>query len=143
MLVDTVLATPLALGPGDIAAARQRAETDIRTRMMAYRMPPLSRSAPGRAVVLVDEGIATGLTMRAAVAYARRHGAQQVAVAIPCASAAAVRRLRPEVDRLVALVVDPLFSAVGDYYDDFRPLGDDEVAEMLARAAEHVRSPSA
>ncbi len=142
MLVDTGMATALALAPEDVEAARQRAETDIRRRMAEYLIPPLSRYAPGHAVVLVDEGIATGLTMRAAVAYARRHGARHVAVAVPCASAAAIRRLRPEVDRLVALVVDQHFSAVGDYYGDFRPLGDDEVARMLARAAEHVRSPS-
>lgn len=143
MLLDTGMATDLALAPEEVEAARHRAQTAIRRRMTQYRAPPLSRYAPGHAVVLVDEGIATGLTMRAAAAHARRHGATRVAIATPCASAAAVRRLRSEVDELVALTVDPSFRAVSDYYDDFVPVDDDEVVRMLARAAEHVRSRSA
>jgi putative phosphoribosyl transferase len=83
----------------------------------------------------VDDGLATGLTMRVALAYARRHGARDVTVAVPCASAPAAREFEGAADRFVALVVDPEFQAVGQYYLDFSPVPDDQVRTMLARAA--------
>ena len=93
---------------------------------------PLSTYLPGAAVVLVDDGLATGLTMQAAVAYARRHGAREVTVAVPCSAAEAATRFRREADRFVCLIVDPDFYAVGAYYEDFSPVTDDKVVAMLA-----------
>src|SRR5207247_1211546 len=69
-----------------------------------------------------------------ALAYARRHGAREVTVAVPCASAQAAREFERAADRFVGLVVDPAFQAVGQYYLDFSPVPDDEVRAMLARA---------
>ena len=86
-------------------------------------------------MVLVDDGLATGLTMRVALAYARRHGARDVTVAVPCASAPAAQECERVADRFVSLVVDPAFQAVGQYYLDFASVRDDEVLVMLARAA--------
>jgi len=83
---------------------------------------------------LVDDGLATGLTMRVALAYARRHGPRDVTVAVPCASAQAARQFERAADRFVSLVVDAEFQAVGQYYLDFSPVTDDEVLAMLARA---------
>jgi putative phosphoribosyl transferase len=100
-----------------------------------HRVPPLEHYLPGATVVLVDDGLATGLTMGAAVADARRLGAREVVVAVPCSSQAAARRFRAEADRFVSLVVDPDFSAVGAYYTDFSPVSDEEVLAMLAEAA--------
>jgi predicted phosphoribosyltransferase len=136
-IVDADTVAMLGLGPEDVEAATRRVSAEIRRRIALYRVPPLARFLPGRAVVLVDDGLATGLTMRAAVAYARRHGATDITVAVPCASEHAAERFRREADRVVALVVDPAFMAVGAYYVDFSPVTDAEVAAMLETAQEH------
>jgi len=137
-IIEDATVAALALSGFDIEQARVRVAAEIERRIALYRVPPLARFLPGPGVVLVDDGLATGLTMRAAVAYARRHGAREVTVAVPCASAHAARRFREAADHFVSLVVDEEFTAVARYYADFPPVRDDEVATMLARAAEHV-----
>jgi putative phosphoribosyl transferase len=133
-IVDSRTVALLGLGEDDLDRARARVAGEIRRRMELYGVPPLSRYLPGAAVVLVDDGLATGLTMRAAVAYARRHGAREIVVAVPCAAEEAAVRFRAEADRFVSLVVDPDFYAVGAYYIDFSPVSDEEVLAMLAEA---------
>ncbi|PYM41617.1 MAG: phosphoribosyltransferase [Candidatus Rokuibacteriota bacterium] len=124
----------LGLSPADVEEAKARVRGEIERRMAAYGAPSLGAQLPGPGVVLVDDGLATGLTMRVALAYARRHGAREVTVAVPCASAQAAREFERAADRFVGLVVDPAFQAVGQYYLDFSPVPDDEVRAMLARA---------
>jgi putative phosphoribosyl transferase len=133
--VDAGSVELLGLSPEDVERAKGRVSGELQRRMTAYGAPPLRAHLPGPGVVLVDDGLATGLTMRVALAYARRHGARDVTVAIPCASAPAARELERVTDRFVSLVVDPEFQAVGQYYLDFTPVRDDEVRAMLARAA--------
>lgn len=135
---DTIAA--LELSPADVEAAKSRVAAEIRRRMDLYRVPPLARFLPDASVILVDDGLATGLTMRAAVAYARRHRAREIVVAIPCASGSAARRFAHEADRVVSLVVDDAFMAVGAYYLDFSPVSDDEVRSMLDRACREAPS---
>lgn len=94
---------------------------------VSVAVPPLATHLPGVAVVLVDDGLATGLTMRAALEYARRHGVREIIVAVPCASDSAAREFERAADRFVSLTVDPDFMAVGQYYMDFSPVSDDEV----------------
>ena len=137
-MIDHAAVAALRLGAVDIERARVRVAAEIQRRIHLYRVPVLARLVPGAAVVLVDDGLATGLTMRAAVVYARRHGAREVTVAVPCASATSARVIGHIADRVVSLVVDEEFAAVGQYYADFTPVTDDEVVAMLARAAEHV-----
>lgn len=127
-------AAMLGLGRDDIEKSKVRVEAEIRRRMARYGAPPLARYLPHSAVVLVDDGLATGLTMRAALAYARRHGVREVTVAVPCAATEAALTFRREADRFVALAVDEAFVAVGAYYEDFSPVSDDEVVAMLGRA---------
>lgn len=134
MLADPRSMAMLGLTPQDVERARTRVAGEIRRRMSLYEAPPLADFLPDRDVVLVDDGLATGLTMRAAVVYARRHGARQITVAVPCASASAAERFRREADRVVSLVVDEAFEAVGAYYVDFSPVSDDEVVAMLRGA---------
>lgn len=143
MITEQSTVEALGLDPRDIDEARERTAAEIRRRMALYGVPPLAHYLPGSTVVLVDDGLATGLTMRAALAYARRHGAVRIVVAVPSASAQAAVRFRRAADELVALVVDEDFVAVGEYYEDFSPVSDDEVVRMLARAAELTAAPSA
>ncbi|HBH01695.1 MAG: hypothetical protein A2W08_02040 [Candidatus Rokubacteria bacterium RBG_16_73_20] len=137
--VDARSVAMLGLAPADVERAKARVLGEIRRRVAAYGVAPLGPRLRGAAVVLVDDGLATGLTMRAALDYARRHGAREVVVAVPCAAAAAADDFRRLADRFVCPVVDADFMAVGQYYLDFEPVSDEEVLAMLARA----RTPAA
>lgn len=85
----------------------------------------------GRVVLVIDDGLATGATAVAAVMSARKQMARMVSVAAPVASSHAVARLSSLVDNVDALVVDADFMAVGQYYEDFPQIEDDEVAALL------------
>jgi putative phosphoribosyl transferase len=137
--VDRETVARLELGPEVIASATARVEAEIRRRIALYKGLPLAQCLPGLDVILVDDGLATGLTMHAAVDYARRHGAREITVAVPCASQGAAVRFRQKADRFVSLIVGDAFGAVGGYYADFTALTDEEVSAMLARVEK--RSP--
>jgi predicted phosphoribosyltransferase len=127
-------------GADALATARDRVLGEIERQRGRYGATPLAQLAAGAAVVLVDDGLATGLTMRSAVAYVRRHGAREVIVAVPCASAEAAVRFEREADRFVCPVVDPFFDAVGSYYQVFDSVSDEEIerragADLVGRAA--------
>jgi putative phosphoribosyl transferase len=142
-ILDHATVTMLELSLEEIEKTKAQVGVEIRQRVALYRVPPLGDYLRGRGAVLVDDGVTTGLTMRAAVAYARRHGARDVTVATPCASGPAAERLRREADKFVSLVVDEQFHPLTSYYVDFRPVPDEEVAAMLARAREAVPPSSA
>ena len=134
--VITDASTLAALGASldELAAARTRAESELARQREAFAVTPLAAYLPEASVVLVDDGPATGLTLRAAVAHARRHGAREVIVAVPCSSASAARRLEKEADRFICPRVDRDFFAVGRYYADFHQVGDAEVLALLERS---------
>ncbi len=121
-------------GAQGLAAVRERVRAEIERQRRRYDAPPLAPLACGATTVLVDDGLATGLTMRAALAYARRHGARKVIVAAPCASEEAAARFEREADHFICPVVDPAFGAVGNYYLAFESVSDEEVLAALAGA---------
>jgi putative phosphoribosyl transferase len=84
-----------------------------------------------KTVVLVDDGLATGSTMLAAVRAARAGGAAAVIVAAPVASPQAAQLLAPEVDELVILQIPAMLFAIGEWYESFEQLEDDEVCRLL------------
>lgn len=88
----------------------------------------------GKAVLLVDDGLATGATTEAAVLSARKQGARRITVAAPVASTNAMQRLERVADAVIALWVDPEFDAVGRYYDVFSQTTDEEVLGLLKAA---------
>jgi predicted phosphoribosyltransferase len=104
-----------------------------RERLQAYqlRFRQEQLDLGGKAVLLVDDGLATGSTTEAAVASARKQGARKVMVAAPVASSSAVHRLRMVADEVASLFVDPDFDAVGRYYDVFTQTTDEEVIDAL------------
>ena len=89
----------------------------------------------GRSVLLIDDGLATGATTEAAVLSAKKQLAATVAVASPVASTHAVQRLGAIADNVFALISDPDFMAVGQYYDEFPQTSDEEVVALLRRDA--------
>jgi predicted phosphoribosyltransferase len=95
----------------------------------------------GKTVLLVDDGLATGATAEAAVLSARRQKARRIVVATPVASIHAVERLTPVADDVVALIMDPDFGAVGQYYEEFEETTDEEVLALLHHQANNGQAP--
>ncbi|MCS7171983.1 MAG: phosphoribosyltransferase family protein [Armatimonadetes bacterium] len=116
----------------DQEAAFQMVE--IQRRLRAYRGDRPPPRVEGRTVILVDDGVATGSTMIAAVRSARSKKAGRVVVAVPVAPPESVHRLRQEADEVVCVHEDPYFMAVGQFYEDFRQVSDEEVRGILSEA---------
>ena len=112
---------------------RERAELDRRAARFRGGRPRLALT--GRTVVVVDDGIATGSTARAACLVARAQGASRVVLAVPVAPPQAITELRQEADDLVCLEVPWDFDAIGQFYADFAQTSDEEVIACLERAA--------
>jgi putative phosphoribosyl transferase len=124
------------------ATATQRLEIDRRER--SYRAGRAAPELRGRIVVLVDDGIATGATVRAAIAVIRSQQPGRLILAVPVAQASIVAELAPEVDEFVCVSLPGDLYAIGVWYEHFPQLGDDEVRAILARAAaEPAAEPAA
>src|SRR5919204_123955 len=95
--------------------------------------PPLELA--GRTAILVDDGLATGASMRAAALAASAGLPREVIVAVPVAAESTARDLSREVDRVVCVLTPPRFLAVGAWYEDFAPVSDDEVRRLLESAS--------
>jgi putative phosphoribosyl transferase len=121
-----------------VEAVTKRELDELERRERAYRgaRPPLALA--GRIAILVDDGIATGSTMLAAIRVARRLGPAELVLAVPVAPPQTLAALEGEVDALVCLSAPPLFRSVGQWYDAFDQTSDEEVQDLLA-AAWHTR----
>ena len=117
----------------DRQAKAERQEIARRRALYLQGRPPLP--VKGRTAIVVDDGLATGSTARAAVRALRERKPARVVLAVPVAPSAAVAELLPEVDELVCLCTPEFFGAVGAHYADFRQVQDEEVIAGLARAA--------
>jgi putative phosphoribosyl transferase len=122
------------------AAERERREVERRERAFREGRPALNLQ--DRTAILVDDGLATGATMLAAVSVARRLGARQVIVAVPVASRQAIERLQTEANRVISLLVPEPFAAVGYWYEHFTQTDDEEVRRLL-HPAESRLAPAA
>lgn len=111
--------------------ARELAEVQRRER--SYRGDRPALAVAGRTAILVDDGLATGATMEAAVRALRALDAKRVVVAVPVSSVEARERIAALADEVVCLELPTFFSAVGQWYRDFRQTSDDEVRALLAK----------
>lgn len=112
-----------------VMAAEQK---ELSRREKSYRTRGAARKIEGQTVILVDDGLATGSTMRAAIASVRGGGALEVVVAVPVAAGETCEMIRQEVDDAVCLGTPAMFRAVGLWYEDFPQVSDDEVRASLA-----------
>ena len=123
-------------GPDDetIEQIAGREMQELRRREQAYRLDRPYPELAGKDVVLVDDGLATGATMRAAAEAVKTKSPSSVIVAVPVGSASAVAKVAAVVDRVVCLETPASFYAVGQFYADFRQTSDEEVRELLREA---------
>ncbi|MGW1099172.1 phosphoribosyltransferase family protein [Streptomyces sp. NPDC002455] len=119
----------------DLEAVERAEEAELLRRAQTYREGRPRLPLKGRTVVVVDDGVATGATARAACQVVRAQGASHVVLAVPVASPDVAARLREDVDEVVCLSTPHLFSAVGEWYRDFSQTSDEEVVSLLARAS--------
>jgi putative phosphoribosyl transferase len=118
----------------DAEVARQREEIDRRMRL--YRRGRSIVALAGRTILLVDDGIATGATVKAAVQTLRKEGIRKLVVAVPVAPPASAAELTAMADEFVCLSTPEDFMAVGSFYLDFTQVTDEQVVDMLRRAEE-------
>ena len=116
----------------DRVAAEESAELERRAKAYRGDRPPLD--VRGRDAILVDDGLATGASMRAASAALRRMDPKRIVVAVPVASPETCEEFRREVDDIVCAITPPHMRAVGLWYDDFSQTTDDEVRTLLAQS---------
>ncbi|MEU4566146.1 phosphoribosyltransferase family protein [Micromonospora sp. NPDC023956] len=123
------------ISPDEVAEVVRREQAELERREELYRTgrPPLDLT--GRTAVLVDDGLATGATARAAVQVARHLGARRVVVAVPVGSQEACDMLAAEADQVVCVQTPADFGAVSRYYDDFHEVSDQEVTAALAASS--------
>lgn len=117
----------------DLAAVEVRERVELERRAHRYRGDRARVPVAGRTVVVVDDGLATGSTARAACQVARAHGAARVVLAVPVAPPGWRSRFGPDADELVSVAEPHPFFAIGQWYGDFSQTGDDEVAALLAQ----------
>jgi putative phosphoribosyl transferase len=121
--------------PADYLEMVTRRETaEVERRLRHFRGDRPEPEVRGRTVILVDDGLATGVTARAAVEALRRLGPRHLVLAAPVCAAQTVELLGPEVDELVCLEAPPDLGAIGFWYRDFAQTSDEEVIELLERA---------
>ena len=125
-----------ALGIPDwaIEEATQQEQTELERREVQYRGDRPALDVHGKTVILVDDGLATGSTMRAAAAALRKAGAARILVAVPVAARATCDQLREEGNEVLCATTPEPFFAVGQWYKDFAQTTDEEVRELLERS---------
>jgi putative phosphoribosyl transferase len=122
-----------------VSAAQQK---ELERRELRYRGHARTPKISGKTVILVDDGIATGASIRAAIQAIRSQAPTELIVAVPVAAPETCAELRPMLDDLVALLTPDNFTAVGQWYDDFSQTSDEEVTELLRQAAEDLEGAS-
>jgi predicted phosphoribosyltransferase/dienelactone hydrolase len=130
------------VGREDILSVEQKEEEELARQARRFRKGRSRTPLDSRTVILIDDGIATGATAEAACEVVRAQGAARVVLAVPVAPPDAINRLGAVADDVVCLYTPPVFSAVGEWYQDFSQTTDDEVVSLLAQASA-VSEPTA
>jgi predicted phosphoribosyltransferase len=134
-IVNAAVANALGFDDDDVAALVEVEARELARQEELFRGDRPAVDVHDRVAILVDDGLATGASMRSAVVAVGTQSPLEVVIAVPVGAAATIRMLARDVDRLVAVHEPRRFLAVGYWYEDFRPTTDDEVRSLLAAAA--------
>src|SRR5437588_12888608 len=137
-ILDWQLVQMYGVPPDAIERVTMAEQRELERRERLYRDGRPAPDVKGRTVILIDDGLATGSTMRAAVEALREEGARKIVVAVPVAPEDTCAALREEVDEIICAVTPEPFRAVGIWYADFSETSDEEVRDLLARAAREL-----
>lgn len=133
-IVNREVVDALGIEPDAIEAVAREEQRELERREKAYRGGAPAPEIAGKTVLLVDDGIATGSTMLAAIAALRELKAARIIVAAPTVAASTYEKIRNAADDVVALLVPEEFYAVGQWYENFSQTSDDEVRQLLGQA---------
>jgi predicted phosphoribosyltransferase len=139
-VLNTDVVRSYRIPDGAVEAVAQRELAELERREREYRQGRPLTDLRNRTVILVDDGLATGSTMRAAVQSVRLHGPARVVVAVPVGAPAACQELAGVADEAVCARMPEPFSAVGQWYRDFSQTTDEEVRALLQKHAQHARA---
>lgn len=126
----------LGIPEGVIVAAAARQQRELERRQREYRGDRQNPVVRGRIIILVDDGLATGSTMRAAAAALRQQQPRRIVIAVPVAPPETCAEFRAEVDEVVCAITPEPFYGVSRWYEDFTQTTDEEVRDLLKRASE-------
>jgi predicted phosphoribosyltransferase len=134
---EVMRALPNAMQIIDEVMDREEAEIERREKLYRDNRPPLD--VTNKIVILADDGLATGASMRAAVKALRQRGVEKIIVAVPVGAPETCRALESVADETICATAPEYFHAVGQFYENFAQTTDDEVRELLARSTTTVR----
>jgi putative phosphoribosyl transferase len=134
-VLNQSLVAELQLSPKLIDHIAKREEQELKRREGLYREGRQARPVRGRAVILVDDGLATGATMKAAAQAIRLQGPKRVIAAVPVAARESCDEFQMDVDEIICAYTPAMFLSVGMWYEDFSQTSDEEVRTLLERAA--------
>jgi putative phosphoribosyl transferase len=138
LVVNDAVVTPLGIDTDVITAVATREQRELERRERAYRGDRPEPEVRARTVILVDDGLATGSTMRAAVTALRKLRPARIIVAVPVAARETCDQFKAEVDETICLATPGMFDGIGRWYEEFSQTTDEEVRELLAEAPRSV-----
>ena len=134
---------PLRIPKEIVEAVARKENRELERRERAYRDDLPAPDIAGKTVILIDDGLATGATMRAAVIALKQQNPAKIIVAVPVASPETCAEFRDEVDKIICAVMPEPFHGVGLWYEDFSQTTDEEVCELLSKSREKLTAKAA
>jgi putative phosphoribosyl transferase len=141
VVINEEVVRVLKISLEEVTAEVENEREELIRREALYRDGRPAPDVQGKIVILIDDGLATGSTMRAAVTALRQQQPARIVVAVPVGAASTCAELAELADECVCAIAPEDFRAVGLWYDDFAQTGDDEVCDLLARAARGKTAP--
>ena len=129
--INRYIVNALRIPQDYIEREKVRQAAEIRRRSTAYRKPGLSYNIAGKNVILIDDGIATGATVIASARWARKRHPSGITIAVPVAPSQSVEVLEQEADSVIVLHMPHDFGSVGQFYEEFEPVSDDQVTQIM------------